>query len=108
MELLKPKNARSKSFLMSILTLLIVTSGCSSFGKKEVIVKSDYCEKHYPLKKSENVKKDMAKISSDSFEYFEVNETTYTCDCLFPEKRDQCYKEILSLKNKGKTNVKRN
>lgn len=52
---------------------------------------------HYPLKKSEAIRKDLSLISNDTYEYIKVNESTYICDCLHSEKREQCRKEFLAL-----------
>lgn len=83
--------------------LLLAMNGCTFFGKKPITTDT-YCDKHFALKKSEAVRKDVLTVSPETFEYFKINETTYQCDCpaTKPEKeKQQCYADFLALdKNK--------
>ena len=93
LKLFKVKSLASR---IAIPMLLLAISGCSWFGKSPKLV-NNYCEMHYPLKKSEAIRKDLSLISNDTYEYIKVNESTYICDCLHSEKREQCRKEFLAL-----------
>lgn len=66
-------------------------------GKKEAIVKGDYCKKYYPLPENKDIRSDITIISGSLFEYIRINETTQICDCLYPEEKEKCYKEFLEL-----------
>lgn len=76
---------------------MIALNGCSLYGKKEIKLHSDYCEKYYPLPQNEDIKKDITKISKSFYEYIKINETTRICDCLSFEKKEECYQRFLNL-----------
>lgn len=101
MMLYKLKNFNKKLLIKLLLAiiLILVSSGCAFFGKKETKLTDNYCLKHYPLTENKEVEKDITKISKYFYEYVKINETTYTCECLFPEKKEQCYKQFLDLDN---------
>lgn len=64
------------------------------FGKKKPLTETNYCAKYFTLKQSNSVEKDITTISPDFYEYVKVNETTYVCDCLYPDRKKECYKEL--------------
>ena len=87
-----------------VLMLLLVMNGCNYFGKKPIKSTDTYCDKHFPLKKSEAIRKDVLTVSPETFDYFKINETTFQCDCpaLKPEaEKQQCWTDFLNL-NKPK------
>jgi len=84
--------------------LLLVMSGCSYFGKKPTKSTDTFCDKHYPLKQSEAVKKDILSVSPETFDYFKINETTFQCDCPSSKaetEKQQCWADFINL-NKSK------
>lgn len=75
-------------------------SGCNSFGRKATKPVDTFCEKHFALKKSQKIQKDIKKISVDLFEYIKINETTFICDCPITKsqkQKQQCYSDFLNL-----------
>lgn len=80
-------------------------SGCNSFGQKANEPVDTYCEKHFALKKSQRIRKDIKKISKDFFEYVKINETTFICDCptiKTHKQKQQCYSDFLNLEKDKK------
>lgn len=75
------------------LTLISVLSGCAFFKPKQILL-SNYCDLHYPLA-TNSLEKDLTIISDDLFTYIKVNESTYACECLEPERKKQCQEEFL-------------
>ena len=67
--------------------------------QKEIVVKTDYCQKHSRLPENQDIINDIQNISVSLFNYIKVNETTYTCDCLEPKAREKCYNDFLELYN---------
>ncbi len=102
MKLSKLKFFSKKWLLGLILAVIMITgaSGCSYSQKKPIAVDT-YCAKHVPLKLTEATKKDILSVSSETFEYIEINETTYTCDCgtKTEKERLQCRADFLKIKN---------
>jgi len=101
-QFLRQKNFNNASSIPLLLTLLIVTTGCSWLGNiapKPKLV-SDYNDKIFRLDtNSPNIEEDLPKISDDTFSFIEVNETTASCDPFEDAtKREQCYNDFWRLK----------
>ena len=101
MILLKLKHIKTKYYPKAIMLMIIITGlcGCNLFTKKEIkhIYINNYCQKHIALSQHDNIKKDINIISNELFQYIKINETTYTCECLDKEQKQECYNQFLQL-----------
>lgn len=98
----KMKLSKLKTFSKKCSSLLLAMTwsgallGCALFDKsKPKLISETYCEKHFELENDSEIDSDLLKISAKFFQYVQINESTFVCECREKERVEQCRKEFL-------------